>query len=771
MAPYTLSYASNAQSYAGVLPTASVHEEGASVSVAPITSMYRAAYKLKQWNTAADGTGAGYVAALTMPASDLTLYAIWAPTYAVEYVDTIHTRGTLPTTGYYEAGETVTVAPTTGADSISNSKLSLKAWNAVYGGIAATDRGPTFTMPAATTRLYARWGGVGNAVGYTPSGAGAIGPQGPPGSRGPQGAAGATGFTGPTGEGADGATGFTGPQGGSGSDGATGFTGPTGSGADGATGPTGPQGESGTVGPTGPTGTDNLNGFNNWSGVNNFLNRVSFTAYAPNSVPPTSTNHLCNKGYVDNLVASYSGSGMNLYLNNAQASPVSGYQLLSTLIDSTSTPVNAITQANLPDNLIASFATATGFPNLTTLPSGLWQLTLYGQLSETYVGTLVYSFKVFIRNVSTNQETLVNTSGNSSNITSVNTPDAYHMTLSIGSPMPMNASDLLIVKLYSNGTNSTSTAMITTRFEDGCYSFITSNLNAVPDVGPVGPQGVAGATGFTGPTGVLGATGFTGPTGVSGATGPTGPPGNDGLPGGPTGPIGATGPAGVPGADGAVGPAGPQGTAGARGLQGLQGDQGIQGIQGIQGLRGVAGADGTDANYAGTNTWSGVNTFSNSIATNDITASTTTGTKNLFNNAVGPIVIGGGITSGTLFLGNAGTSTANIFSRQTHHMEKGITMNGSTKAFDSNGWKVCYGFLTTTTAAAANAVSANMTIGYGGTFVGTPSVTATLQGTNLGFLSIVSLTTSQFICQVRNVTATAITANSYDVHWIAIGGA
>ena len=48
---------------------------------------YKNGYKVKNWNTAADGTGAEYITSYTIPSSPskITLYAQWTPTYTIQY--------------------------------------------------------------------------------------------------------------------------------------------------------------------------------------------------------------------------------------------------------------------------------------------------------------------------------------------------------------------------------------------------------------------------------------------------------------------------------------------------------------------------------------------------------------------------------------------------------------------------------------------------------------------------------------------------------------
>ena len=72
------------------------------------------------WNTAANGSGTSYApgAITTMPAANLTLYAIWTPiTYSVTYAGNGATAGTVPVdaNSYGAGGNTVSVARATPA--------------------------------------------------------------------------------------------------------------------------------------------------------------------------------------------------------------------------------------------------------------------------------------------------------------------------------------------------------------------------------------------------------------------------------------------------------------------------------------------------------------------------------------------------------------------------------------------------------------------------------------------------------------------------------
>ncbi|MFM8445315.1 MAG: hypothetical protein ACKN9W_18500, partial [Methylococcus sp.] len=154
-----------------------------------------------------------------------------------------------------------------------------------------------------------------------------------------------------------------------------------------------------------------------------------------------------------------------------------------------------------------------------------------------------------------------------------------------------------------------------------------TNWSLFSALGPVGPQGSAGAPGPAGPEGMMGmagpqgSTGLTGPQGETGATGPQGATGA-------AGPQGATGAAGPQGATGA---AGPQGATGATGPQGATGATGPQGAAGAQGATGPQGSTGTSVgSYKGTTRWTA--TDPNWIIPNDLPSqkylATITGTLN-----------------------------------------------------------------------------------------------------------------------------------------------
>ncbi|MFN5886612.1 MAG: hypothetical protein ACK438_01450 [Flavobacteriales bacterium] len=131
-------------------------------------------------------------------------------------------------------------------------------------------------------------------------------------------------------------------------------------------------------------------------------------------------------------------------------------------------------------------------------------------------------------------------------------------------PSGLNGNSIL------NGSNPP----IATTGVDGDFYINTSNNTIYgPKSNGVWPAGVS----MIGPTGPVGAQGLTGASGPAGAQGPHGLTGA-------TGPAGAQGPQGLTGATGPAGAQGPQGLTGATGPAGPQGAQGIQGVAGVNGL-------------------------------------------------------------------------------------------------------------------------------------------------------------------------------------------
>jgi len=155
---YTLTYDLNTGT--GTAPTESNKAAGAAFPAAAITGMIAPDGKqFKQWNTSADGSGTAYApgVTVTMPASAITLYAIWEdiPAYALTY-DLNTGTGTAPAGSNRVAGAAFPAAAITGITAPDGKQF--KQWNtSADGSGTAYAPGATVTMPASAITLYAIW--------------------------------------------------------------------------------------------------------------------------------------------------------------------------------------------------------------------------------------------------------------------------------------------------------------------------------------------------------------------------------------------------------------------------------------------------------------------------------------------------------------------------------------------------------------------------------------------------------------------------------------
>jgi len=306
--------------------------------------------------------------------------------------------------------------------------------------------------------------------------------------------------------GAQGATGPTGQQGIAGRATNTGATGPQGE--TGPTGVTGPHGSATNTGATGPMGVTGMQGTQGYSsGQILYLLNSSKTA----DVKPSNT----------------SPSSVNSFLTDKTVH-------------------------------LTSFTTPTTFPNTTVVPPGIFNFALSAQLAgpPTFAGNPIATVYAQIAKLSTSSvETVILTSEQSA-------PVPYNSTSEITfncvnpTPISMNITDRLVIKLYATLINGDDNTELTINYENPnqTYSHVHTPFSILGATGITGPQGLQGAqgnqgiqgpTGVTGITGTAGATGITGCTGVQGlqgAQGPIGPQGIQGL----TGPTGSVGPTGAP---------------------------------------------------------------------------------------------------------------------------------------------------------------------------------------------------------------------------------
>jgi len=127
---------------------------GASVTLSS-TVPSQTGYQFNGWNTRADGTGINYLSggSLTMPAGNVTLYAVWVP----NILDLLYNAngGTgAPAAATAATSSTVTVTSVTP----TRAGYNFTGWNtAANGSGTAQANGSTFTMPGTALTLYAQW--------------------------------------------------------------------------------------------------------------------------------------------------------------------------------------------------------------------------------------------------------------------------------------------------------------------------------------------------------------------------------------------------------------------------------------------------------------------------------------------------------------------------------------------------------------------------------------------------------------------------------------
>jgi hypothetical protein len=172
---YTVTYSLISASGTGVgaPPMESNKNAGDEFTLAQITgSSAPDGKQFKEWNTAYDGSETSYTAGteITMPADNLTLYAVWGEiTYPVTYILTSASgtgTGTLPMETAKAAGATFNAAGITGITPPSGKQF--REWNTQSSGSGARYApGAQVTVPPGGITLYAVWEDITYAVTYS----------------------------------------------------------------------------------------------------------------------------------------------------------------------------------------------------------------------------------------------------------------------------------------------------------------------------------------------------------------------------------------------------------------------------------------------------------------------------------------------------------------------------------------------------------------------------------------------------------------------------
>lgn len=152
---YTISYNTNGQSSGSQVGT-HVGAAGSSFTVLSAGTAVKTGYTFAGWATSSTATTADYAASskVTMPGSNLTLYAVWTP---IKYTLTYNANGGTgaPAAGSYDSGTSITLpaGPT-------RAGYVFGGWDTVVNsgaGNANAAAGASYTTGSSNVTLYAKW--------------------------------------------------------------------------------------------------------------------------------------------------------------------------------------------------------------------------------------------------------------------------------------------------------------------------------------------------------------------------------------------------------------------------------------------------------------------------------------------------------------------------------------------------------------------------------------------------------------------------------------
>jgi uncharacterized repeat protein (TIGR02543 family) len=150
---YTISYDVNGAS-SGSQAGTHTGAAGSTYTVLSAGTAVRTGYTFAGWATTANATTANYTGSskVTMPGSNLTLYAVWTP---IKYTLTYDANGgtSAPAAGSYGSATSVTLSSTVP----TRTGYVFGGWNTTSTGGTNYASGASYSMPAANTILYAKW--------------------------------------------------------------------------------------------------------------------------------------------------------------------------------------------------------------------------------------------------------------------------------------------------------------------------------------------------------------------------------------------------------------------------------------------------------------------------------------------------------------------------------------------------------------------------------------------------------------------------------------
>ncbi len=163
-ATYTITYDANGAESGSVPVDSARHIVNAAITMPGNTgSLVKSGYRFMGWARSATASAAEYSAGDTfsMTSGNVTFYAVWTKLYYITYEGNGNSGGTVPATGSYIEGETVTVPGNTGA--LTKDSCVFKGWSTSSSATSPSyTEGSTFLMGGSNMTLYAVWSGTGS---------------------------------------------------------------------------------------------------------------------------------------------------------------------------------------------------------------------------------------------------------------------------------------------------------------------------------------------------------------------------------------------------------------------------------------------------------------------------------------------------------------------------------------------------------------------------------------------------------------------------------
>ena len=173
-------------------------------------------------------------------------------------------------------------------------------------------------------------------------------------------------------------------------------------------------------------------------------------------------------------VPAYGNAGLTTYFFYKTNSDISTYYQMK--FNASTGPLQTISATSVAsDQLLVSFATNTGIPNITFLPSGIISVYISASQTSGSVVTTLYG-KLFKRDTS-GTETLISTTANSVALT--NTQNSLLFQSALANGIILDATDRLVIKIYAFHNGSGSLPNITLDIENNTASRLELPSTAV----------------------------------------------------------------------------------------------------------------------------------------------------------------------------------------------------------------------------------------------------------------------------------------------------